>query len=296
MMRSILLLAALLPLVSACVSVDVANEPRAERLYVLHDAGLAGQARGAPRVPVLLVQALPSAAVAETLSIAYSPRPHELAYYQLAHWTDRPVRSIPRHLVQRLEAAGLSGAVGEFGGPLSGDWLLTLQVQRLEHDIAAPPGVAQLNFVAELFDRRQPGRVASAQFEAAVPVASADSAAAAEALSRALGNAFDALVVWLDERLPAAGVSAVPAGTAASAAGLGRDGRRLGDAHLAAGADQDHGVAGRQGLVALGLHDRAPVAVLELNEDLDRVLACAGALDGVADHAADHRAQHAQRD
>jgi len=48
-----------------------------------------------------------------------------------------------------------------------------------------------------------------------------------------------------------------------------------------------------QRLVALGLHDRAAFAVAQLDEDLDRFLAGAHALDRIADHRAGHGAQHA---
>jgi ABC-type uncharacterized transport system auxiliary subunit len=191
-------------LVAGCVSVGVGNEAQPLRQHRLHDPGLAAQARGAVRVPALLVQALPSAAVAETLSMAWSPRPDELATYQLATWTERPVRRVPRLLVRRLEAAGLAGAVAELGDPLTGDWLLTLRVERLEHDMATPPGTARLVLVAELFDRRRPGRVAQQRFESQAPVASADAAAAAAALSQALALSFDGLVRWLGEALPPA--------------------------------------------------------------------------------------------
>jgi ABC-type uncharacterized transport system auxiliary subunit len=138
------------------------------------------------------------------VSIAYSRRANEMAFYQLASWTERPVRRLPRLLQRRLEAAGVAGAVGTLGEPLRADWLLTIGVDTLHHDVAAPPGQARFALTAELFDRRSRTRIARRQFEASAPCTSADSAAAAAALSQAVAQVFDALVPWLERELQAA--------------------------------------------------------------------------------------------
>ena len=205
MKRRLLLLGASAPLLGACVSVGVGNEATPQRQFVLQDAGLAGQARLARQVPALVVQVLPSTAAAETLSMAYAPRADELAFYQFATWADRPVRRVPQLLVQRLEAAGLAAASGELGGPLTSEWLLTLRIDHLAHEMASPPGEGRVTLMVELYNRRQPGRVARQRFDAGAPVASANSAAAAAAMSVALGRAFDALLPWLQAQLPAPG-------------------------------------------------------------------------------------------
>ena len=206
MKRRTLLTLATVPALGACVNVGVGNEAGPQRQFILQDAGVGTQGRLPTLVPVLLVQVLPSAAAAETLAIAYSPRADELAYYQLATWADRPVKRIARLLVQRLEASALVGAASELGDPLTGDWLLTLRIDQLHHDNAAPPGRGQVALTAELFNRRQTGvRIARATFGASAPAVSADSAAAAAALSAALGSAFDQLLRWLAARLPTAG-------------------------------------------------------------------------------------------
>jgi ABC-type uncharacterized transport system auxiliary subunit len=205
--RRLLLAGAAAPLLGACISVDVGlgNEATPQRQFVLQDAGLATQRRLARKVSALLVQGLPSSAAAETLSMAYAPGPDELAYYQFATWADRPVKRIPQLLVQRLEAAGLADAAGELGGPLPSDWLLTLRIEHLAHEVAVRPGTGRVQFMAELYNRRQPGRVARQRFDASAPAASADSAAAAAAISTALGQTFDALLPWLEAALPNTG-------------------------------------------------------------------------------------------
>ncbi len=198
-------LAALASLALAgCISVGVGGDLPRQVQYRLHDDGVAMSRRVEPLVPALLIQPLPADALADTLSMAYSPRADEFALYQLASWTERPVRQLPRLLQQRLQARGVAAAVGMIGDPMRAEWLLTIGVDTLHHDISVAPGQARLALTAELFDRRDRRRVARRSFAAAVPTASADSAAAAAAMSRAVAQTFDALVPWLEAELSAA--------------------------------------------------------------------------------------------
>ena len=196
-----LLLPLLLALLSACVSVSVGGDVPAQAQYLLRDAAAPAARRAAPIVAALLIQAQPADAAADTVSITYSLRPGEFAQYQFATWTERPLRQLPRLLRQRLEARGVAGAVGLIGEPLRADWLLSVAVDTLHHDVSAPPGQARLALTAELFDRRNRMRIARSQFEASVPTASATAPAAAAAMSAALTRAFDGLVPWLEAEL-----------------------------------------------------------------------------------------------
>ena len=195
-------------LLSACVSVGIGNDAPVQPHYLLHDSGAPASRRAEPVVTALLIQPLPADATAETVSIAYSRRPNEFAYYQLASWSERPVRQVPRLLQQRLEARGVAGAVGLTGDPLRADWLLTIAIDTLHHDVSVLPGQGRLALTAELFDRRTRTRLSRRQFVVAVPVASADAPAAAAALSAALTQAFDGLVPWLEGELQQAAAKA----------------------------------------------------------------------------------------
>lgn len=195
-------------LLSACVSVGLGGVVPPQAQYRLHDPGVPASRRAAPVVVSLLIQSQPADASADTLSIAYSAHAHRFAYYQLASWTDRPVKQLPRLLQQRLEARGMAGAVGMVGDPLRADWLLTIAIETLHHDVSEPPGQGRLAFTAELFDRRSRKRVARQRFDVSVPTPRADAAAAASALSTALGQSFDALVPWLEAELQAGGQAA----------------------------------------------------------------------------------------
>ncbi len=198
---------------SGCVSVGIGNDAGVQPLYVLHDAALPDPGAGVssaippslakPRIATLMIQALPAAAVGETVSIAYSRRPHELAFYQLASWNERPVRSIPQLLRQRLESSGVAGAVGLIGEPLQSPWLLTVGVDELVHDVARAPGSARVGLTLALYDRRSGQRLGSRRFDASAPVSSADSVHAAAAMSTALALTFDAIVPWVEGLLPA---------------------------------------------------------------------------------------------
>lgn len=205
-MRAIVALVLALAL-AACVSVGVGGDGAPHAYHVLGDPGASAR-RAEPLVSALLIQLLPADAVADTVSIAYSRRANELAFYQLASWSERPVRRLPRLLQRRLEAAGVASAVGVLGEPLRADWLLTIGIDTLHHDVAAPPGQARFALTAELFDRRSRTRIARRQFEASAPCASADSAAAAAALSQAVARVFDALVPWVERELQAAAAKA----------------------------------------------------------------------------------------
>ncbi|MDH4290486.1 MAG: ABC-type transport auxiliary lipoprotein family protein [Aquincola sp.] len=203
-MRHLAVLACVAAL-AGCVSVDIGGDVPATVQLSLRDAAIGATARRAtPLVDALLVQAQPADALADTLSVAYSRREGEYAFYQLASWTDRPVRQLPRLLQRRLEARGVAAAVGVSGDPMRADWLLTLGVDTLYHDVRTPPGAAHLSVTAELFDRRTRKRVAMRRFEAIEPSARADSAAAAQAMAVAVGRAYDELVPWLEEQLPRA--------------------------------------------------------------------------------------------
>jgi cholesterol transport system auxiliary component len=194
---------------AACVSVDVGGNTPATVQLALRDAAAGATARrAAPLVDALLVQAQPGDALAETLSLAYSRREGEYAFYQLAAWTERPVRQLPRLLQRRLEARGTAGAVGLAGDPMRADWLLTLGVDTVVHDVRAAPGTARLAITAELFDRRTRTRVATRRFEAVEPSARADSSAAAQAMAVAVGRAYDELVPWLEDQLQRAATPA----------------------------------------------------------------------------------------
>lgn len=186
---------------TACVSVGSGEGAAPHATHELHDPASPPARLAQPLVEALLIESRPGNAQADSTAIAYSRRAHEFAYYQLASWTDSPVRRLPRLLQHRLEQRGVAAAVGMMGDPLRSDWLLTLTIDALHHDVAAEPGLARVALTADLFNRRARTRAARQHFEAQLPVARADSGAAALALSGALAATFDQLVPWLEDAL-----------------------------------------------------------------------------------------------
>lgn len=195
--------AALLPL-AGCVSVGVGGDLPPHAHLRLSDAGGLPSPLDSPLVPALLIQALPADALADTVSIAYARERNRFQFYQLSSWTERPVRQLPRLLQRRLEARQLASAVALLGEPVRADWLLTLAVDTLHHDLTTTPGRARIALTVELIDRRARERVARQQFSTDVSTASDDAAGAAAAMSQALAQTFDALLPWLEEALQSA--------------------------------------------------------------------------------------------
>ncbi|MES2956895.1 MAG: ABC-type transport auxiliary lipoprotein family protein [Pseudomonadota bacterium] len=193
---------------SACVSVGLGGDVPAQAQYRLNDVAAPVQRLLAPIVPALLIQPMPADATGDTSTIAYSRRPHEFAHYQFASWTERPLRQLPRLLQQRLEARGVAAAVGVIGEPMRADWLLTVAIDTLHHDLSVAPGQGRLALTAELFERRSRTRLARRQFDVAVPTASADAPGAAVAMSAATTQVFDQMLPWLEAELQKAAAAA----------------------------------------------------------------------------------------
>jgi ABC-type uncharacterized transport system auxiliary subunit len=200
----------LAPLLAACMSIGIGGQAAPHVHHVLRDAAPAMPRRAEPLVGALLIQSVPASSMADTVSIAYSRRAHEFAFYQFATWAERPTRALPRLLQRRLEVRGVAAAVGSVGEPMRADWLLTIGVDTLHHDLSAGPGQARLALTAELYDRRSRTRVAKRQFEASAPTSADDSAGAASALALSVAQVFDTLVPWLEVELQSAAARRTP--------------------------------------------------------------------------------------
>lgn len=201
-MRALLALATAL-LLAACVSLGPDGVVAPHAYLSLDDAATATAParRETPLVDALRIGALPADTMAETTSIAYSPRAGEFAFYRLASWTERPLRRLPRLLQQRLQARGVAAAVSLDVDAQRADWALVLRVEALHHDVSADASRARLVLDAELVDRRERTRVAQRRFTATVATTQPDARGAALGLSRATATAFDELVPWLEQAL-----------------------------------------------------------------------------------------------
>lgn len=200
--RTALLALVLLPL-GGCVSVSVGNSDLPATVYFqMSDARPAAPApsTGTAR---LAIQSLGGDPMSDGLQLVYSRRPGELAYYQFAAWSERPSRRIGLLAQQRLDASGRFAVVTELGQPIATDWLLTLTLESLAHDVATPPGRVRLALRAELIHRSDRTRVGQRLFTATPPSAEAASPAAAAAFNLALAEVLDQLGPWVEATVAA---------------------------------------------------------------------------------------------
>jgi len=200
--RNTLLAMVLLPL-AGCVSVSVGNSDLPATVnFQLNDARPATPApsSGSTR---LAIQSLGGDPTIDGLLLVFSRRPGELAYYQFAAWSERPSRRIGLLAQQRLDASGRFAVVTQLGQPIATDWLLTLALESLEHDVATPPGRVRLALRAELIRRSDRTRVGQRLFTATPPTAEAASPAAVAAFNLAVAEVLDQLGPWVESTIAA---------------------------------------------------------------------------------------------
>lgn len=197
-MRHGLLALAMPLLLAGCVNLAGPSEKSPEVVnYVLND-----QAASASRTPVradaplLLVLDTTAGGFYDTDQIAFSRTPSTRAYYQFARWTERPGKRFAELMRARLDGQG-AYRVAAAGGYVLGDLLLDTELIDFHHDASSEPGSMRLVLRAELIDLRQRTMLGRQTFEQQVPLVRFDAAGAAAAADVAVGQALDALTVWL---------------------------------------------------------------------------------------------------
>lgn len=200
--RAALLALALLTL-AGCVSVSVGHgDVPATIHYQLSDARPAAPlpSSGTAR---LAVQSLGGDPTLDGLQLVFSRRPGELAYYQFAAWSERPSRRLGMLAQQRLDASGRFAVVTQLGQPIATDWLLTLALESLVHEVASPPGRVNLALRAELIRRSDRARIGQRVFTAVLPAAEAAAPAAVAAFNLAVADVLDQLGPWVESTIAA---------------------------------------------------------------------------------------------
>jgi len=205
MSRIVALVIAAAALLVGCVSVSLGSaDTPALTYYVLADARPAKAAVPAAGATArLAIQGVATDALADSISIAYSRRDGERAFYQFASWSERPSRRLALLAQQRLQAGGRFASVTQLGQPVSSDWLLVLSLETLVHDVSTSPGRAQVVLRAELVERGERRLVAQRSFTAAPAVAEAAAPAAVAAFAAATADILDQLTPWVEATLAA---------------------------------------------------------------------------------------------
>jgi cholesterol transport system auxiliary component len=161
----------------------------------------------APGSGVLMMGHVSAAALHDSDRMVYTRDGLAYAYYQFAHWSERPGKRLAVLTEQRLARSGRYAAVVPSVAGVKGDWMLQLRLDDLTHDDRrlgpeGPAGRVTLSASVTLVDWRQRGLVARESFESVQPVTTADARGAAQAASRAITALLDALETWLSEVTP----------------------------------------------------------------------------------------------
>ncbi len=196
-------------LATGCISVDIGKDTVQQAQFRILDGNGAAQPAARSTGRELVVAPQPSSAVDDSFALAYSRAPNQRAAYQFATWSDRPSSRLSQLLVDRLAARRAFTSVALAGRGVGGDLQLNLSVNDFFHDAASSPGRRASKSLPNCIDRTTRKLIARQSFSATAPVAQADSAAAAAALSVASSRVLDQLVVWVEANAsPAALASA----------------------------------------------------------------------------------------
>jgi len=185
-------------LATGCVSLTVGKDtPQQAQFRIVDRNGApAPAARQIGRDLVIAPQ--PGASVDDSYALAYSRTNQQRAAYQFASWSDRPSSRLAQLLVDRLSARNAFTSVALVGRGVAGTLQLNLSVNDFFHDAATDPGTARVEVSAELVDRATRRLIGRKIFSATAPVANADSASAAAALSTASSAVLDQLTTWIE--------------------------------------------------------------------------------------------------
>jgi ABC-type uncharacterized transport system auxiliary subunit len=169
------------------------------QFYLIEDPAAKAPPPAAPIDRTLLVNGVASDALYENRSLVYSRQPGQRAYYQFASWTDQPARRVALLTERRLEQRGSFRSVAPIESGASGDLLLTVTVDELLHDDATPPGSGRVAVTGELLQRSGRKIIARQQFVATVLAREESAEGAVAAISAAVSNAIDAIVLWAED-------------------------------------------------------------------------------------------------
>ena len=151
-----------------------------------------------PTVDWQLAIAHPEASrMTDTLRIAVRPTPGELEVYKGASWAKTPSDQLQDTILHALEDSHRIPAVARQGTGMAADYTLLSEIRRFEADYAggAVPS-ATIEVSVKLLQATDQDVVASQTFLKAVPAASTDTGAVAQAFGTALGAIAHDIAGW----------------------------------------------------------------------------------------------------
>lgn len=133
--------------------------------------------------------------------IVFSDGNSRRGYYQLARWVEPPTRRFSVLLLNRLEHSRLFSSVSRLGNATIGDFQLNAELNDFYHDIKSTPGSAVAEITVELVDLKTRQMVARKRFSQEVSAESFDGEGAVRALTLAMNQILDQIVIWLESEI-----------------------------------------------------------------------------------------------
>jgi len=151
---------------------------------------------------MLLVLAPQARSAVDTTQMAYSLRPHELAYFARHQWAETPPQMLQPLLVRTMEATGAFTAV--VTPPQTGRISLELRTEIVDlvQDFTADPPVLRLALRATLSDEAANRTIATREWTVRQPMAAKTPAAGVLAGNAALARMLRELAAFVLERTP----------------------------------------------------------------------------------------------
>lgn len=186
-------------LAAGCISVDVGGPGTDATIQYRIADQAAAPAPAAKRLDrALLVSPTSGGSVDDSLSLAFARTAQGRAAYQFATWSDRPSQQLSMLLIDRVAARRSFDFVSILGSGVGAELQLNLTVVDFYHDAQPTPAVARARITVELVDRTTREQLGRRTFAASAPVATANAAGAAAALSVASTAVIDQIVAWLE--------------------------------------------------------------------------------------------------
>lgn len=126
----------------------------------------------ASALPTLLVNPVQAASGFDSQRLIYLRDDHQLTYFAHSEWADPPARMLGPLLVAAIDQTGVFGSVVLAPASVAGDFRLTTQIIRLQHNFQTQPSRVQFTLRAYLTDETTRKALAWREFSAEAPAAS----------------------------------------------------------------------------------------------------------------------------
>ncbi len=158
--------------------------------------------RGEPRAASLLVLPPETPPVYDTTQMAYTVRPHEIAYFSRHRWGETPSHMVQSLLVRTLEATGRFSVV--LAPPYTGRYSYSLRTEILEltQDFTAEPPALRLSLRLQLSSEGANGKTVTREISIQEPMQAKTPGAGVIAANEATAKALQEVAGFLLQNTP----------------------------------------------------------------------------------------------